>query len=147
MEIRKELENLLHESMRNKDELTKNTVRMVLASVKMAEIDAKKPLDEQGIIAVLQKEVKIRKETMSELKDTGREDLIAKAEAELKILEKLLPAQMSDDEIRTLAQKAIIELSASAPGDMGKVMKILLPLVKGQAAPDRVSAIVRQLLS
>lgn len=147
MDIRNELEKLLHESMRNKDDMTKNTVRMVLASIKMAEIDGQKPLDEQGIVSVLQKEVKIRKETMSELKDTDRKDLVEKAEAELKILEKLLPTQMSDDDIKILAQKVIAEISASAPGDMGKVMKYLLPLVKGQAAPDRVSAIVRQLLS
>jgi len=147
MEIRDELENLLHESMRKKDDLTKNTVRMVLASIKMAEIDSQKTLDEPGIIAVLQKEVKIRKETISELKETDRKDLVEKAEAELKILEKILPAQMSDEDIKTLAQKVIAEISASAPGDMGKVMKNLLPLVKGQAAPDRVSAIVRQLLS
>lgn len=147
MDIRNELENILHESMRNKDDMTKNTIRMVLASIKMAEIDGQKPLDEQGIVAVLQKEVKIRKETISELRDTDRKDLIEKAEAELLILERLLPAQMSDDDIKILAKKVIAEISASAPGDMGKVMKNLLPLVKGQAAPDRVSAIVRQLLS
>ncbi len=147
MAIREELEKMLYESMRNKDEITKNTVRMVLASIKMAEIDAQKTLDEQGIVSVLQKEVKIRKETISELKDTDRQDLVKKAEDELFILEKLLPAQMSDDDIRTLAKKVIAEISASSPGDMGKVMKNLLPLVKGQAAPDRVSSIVRQLLS
>lgn len=147
MAIREELEKMLYESMRNKDEITKNTVRMVLASIKMAEIDAQKTLDEQGIVSVLQKEVKIRKETISELKDTDRQDLVKKAEDELFILEKLLPAQLSDDDIRNLAKKVIAEISASSPGDMGKVMKNLLPLVKGQAAPDRVSSIVRQLLS
>ncbi len=147
MTIREELEKMLYESMRNKDEITKNTVRMVLASIKMAEIDAQKTLDEQGIVSVLQKEVKIRKETIAELKDSDRRDLIKKAEDELIILEKLLPAQMSDDEIRNLAKKVIAEISASSPGDMGKVMKHLLPLIKGQAAPDRVSSIVRQLLS
>lgn len=147
MAIREELEKMLYESMRNKDEITKNTVRMVLASIKMAEIDAQKTLDEQGVVSVLQKEVKIRKETISELKDTDRQDLVKKAEDELFILEKLLPAQLSDDDIRNLAKKIIAEISASSPGDMGKVMKNLLPLVKGQAAPDRVSSIVRQLLS
>ncbi len=147
MAIREELEKMLYESMRTKDEITKNTVRMVLASIKMAEIDAQKTLDDQGIVSVLQKEVKIRKETISELKDTDRQDLVKKAEDELFILEKLLPAQLSDDDIRNLAKKVIAEISASSPGDMGKVMKNLLPLVKGQAAPDRVSSIVRQLLS
>lgn len=147
MEIRKVLEEQLHDAMRSKDDLTKNTVRMVLSSIKLAEIDAQKPLDESGIISVLQKEVKIRKETISELKETDRNDLVEKAEAELKILEKYLPAQLSDDDIKILAQKVIAETSAVTANDMGKVMKNLLPLIKGQAAPDRVSKIVRQLLS
>lgn len=147
MEIRKELENLLHEAMRNKDELTKNTVRMVLSSIKLAEIETQKPLDDQAIISVLQKEVKMRKETINELKDADRNDLIEKAEAETKILEKFLPAQLSDEDIKAMAQKVIAEVTATTPADMGKVMKSLLPLVKGQAAPDRVSSIVRQLLS
>ncbi len=147
MDVRKELENLLHESMRNKDELTRNTVRMVLASIKQVEIDSRKPLDDQGILSVLQKEVKIRKETITELKDTDRKDLIDKAEAEIKVLEKFLPAQLSDEDIKKMAQKVIAEVAASTPADMGKVMKNLLPLIKGQAAPDRVSSIIRQLLS
>lgn len=147
MDIRKELENMLYEAMRNKDELTKNTIRMVLSSIKLSEVETQKPLDEQAIQAVLQKEVKIRKETITELKGADRKELIEKAEAELKILEKLLPSQLTDEEIKAMAQKVIHEVSASAPSDMGKVMKNLLPLLKGQAAPDRVSAIVRLLLS
>jgi uncharacterized protein YqeY len=147
MEIRKELENLLHEAMRNKDELTKNTVRMVLSSIKFAEIETRKPLDDQGIISVLQKEVKMRKETINELEDADRSDLIEKAEAEMKILEKFLPAQLSDEDIKAMAQKVMADVAATTPADMGKVMKNLLPLIKGQAAPDRVSSIVRQLLS
>lgn len=147
MEIRKELENLLHEAMRNKDELTKNTVRMVLSSIKLAEIETRKPLDDQGIISVLQKEVKMRKETINELEDADRGDLVEKAEAEMKILEKFLPAQLSDEDIKVMAQKVMAEVAATTPADMGKVMKNLLPLIKGQAAPDRVSSIVKQLLS
>lgn len=147
MEIRKELENLLHEAMRYKDELTKNTVRMVLSSIKLAEIETRKPLDDQGIISVLQKEVKMRKETINELEDADRGDLVEKAEAEMKILEKFLPAQLSDEDIKVMAQKVMAEVAAASPADMGKVMKNLLPLIKGQAAPDRVSSIVKQLLS
>ncbi len=147
MEIRKELENLLYEAMRNKDELTKNTVRMVLSSIKLAEIETQKPLDDQGIVSVLQKEVKMRKETINELKESDRKDLVEKAEMEIKILEKFLPAQLSEEEIAILAQKVIAEVSATTPSDMGKVMKNLLPLIKGQAAPDRVSTVVKQLLS
>lgn len=147
MEIRKELENLLHEAMRNKDELTKNTVRMVLSSIKLAEIETRKPLDDQGIISVLQKEVKMRKETINELEDADRGDLVEKAEAEMKILEKFLPAQLSDEDIKVMAQKVMAEVAATSPADMGKVMKNLLPLIKGQATPDRVSSIVKQLLS
>jgi hypothetical protein len=147
MSVREKLEETMHEAMRNRDELTRNTIRLVLAAIKQVEIDSRIKLDDAGMLAVLQKEVKIRNETISELSGANRDDLVAKANAELEILSKFLPAQLSDEDLIAIARKKISEISASTPADMGKVMKELLPLVKGQAQPDRVSRVVKDLLN
>jgi len=147
MSLHKKLEDDLHEAMRSKDELRKDTIRMILSSIKLAEIETQKPLDEQGILNTIQKEMKIRKETIKELETANRKDLIDKALAEIEILDKYLPAQMTDDEIIVLVRGAIAETGATKLAEMGKVMKILLPKVSGAATPDRVSAIVKRLLS
>jgi len=147
MDLRTQLENMLHEAMRSKDEIRKNTVRMVLSSIKLSEIETGKPLDDAGILTVLNKEVKIRKETISELSETDRSDLVAKAQEEMKILESFLPAQASDEEVTSLAAQVIHDLSATNTSEMGKVMKQLIPLLAGKATPDRVSAIVKRLLN
>ncbi len=147
MSLRLDLEQTMHEAMRKKDDLTRDTLRMVFSSIKQVEVETRKSLEDQDILSILQKEVKIRKETISELSATERIDLLNKAESEIAILEKFLPAQLSDEEITNLAKQVIKEVSASSPADMGKVMKILLPLVKGRALPDRISRIVKQILT
>ena len=147
MGLKQTFEEAMFDSMRKKDALTRDTLRLVLTAIKQAEVDARKPLDDAGILSIIQKEVKIRKETLSELEGSGRTDLIEKAQSEVKVLEHFLPAQLSDEELSSLALKVIQEVSANAPSDMGKVMKSLLPLVQGKASPDRVSQIVRKLLS
>lgn len=146
MSLRLELEQTMHEAMRKRDDLTRDTLRMVFSSIKQVEVETRKSLEDQDILSILQKEVKIRKETISELSGTDRTDLVQKAESEIAILEKYLPAQLSDEDITSLANRVIKEVSASSPADMGKVMKSLLPLIKGQALPDRISRIVKQLL-
>jgi uncharacterized protein YqeY len=147
MSLRQTFEEAMFESMRKRDDLTRDTLRMVLTAIKQAEVDARKPLDDAGILSIIQREIKIRKETLSELEGSGRTDLIEKALSEINVLERYLPAQLSDEEISALALRVIQENSANAPSDMGKVMKNLLPLVQGKASPDRVSQIVRKLLS
>lgn len=147
MNLRQSLENSLHDAMRNRDDIARDTIRMVFASIKLAEVESRNTLDDTAIITILQKEVKVRKETISDLKGTDRHDLMDKALTEIKILENFLPGQLSDEEILVLARKVVNEISATGPSDMGKVMKTLLPLMQGQAAPDRVSQIVKQILS
>ncbi|MEN6529838.1 MAG: GatB/YqeY domain-containing protein [Anaerolineaceae bacterium] len=147
MGLKQTFEEAMFDSMRKKDDLTRDTLRLVLTAIKQAEVDARKPLDDAGILSIIQKEVKIRKETLSELEGSGRTDLIEKAQSEIKVLERFLPAQLSDEELSSLALKVIQEVSANAPSDMGKVMKSLLSLVQGKASPDRISQIVRKLLS
>ena len=99
------------------------------------------------MIALLQKEIKNRREAMEEARKANRSDLMAENEAEIKVLEAFLPKAMSTDELRTLAQAAVAETGASTQTDMGKVMKALMPKVAGRAAGDQVSAVVKELLT
>jgi hypothetical protein len=147
MGLKEKLEHTMHEAMRNRDELTRNTMRLVLAAIKQAEVESRASLDDQGILAILQKEVKIRTETIKELANANRADLVDQAAKETEILNGFLPRQLSNEELSTLAIKAIAEVGASNPADMGKVMKVLLPSVKGLAQPERVSRIVKELLN
>jgi uncharacterized protein len=141
------IEEALHESMRQKDEIGKNTYRILLSSLKMVEIEKGAFPDEAAILAIIQKEIKIRKESIIEFSKGARQDLIDLAEKEIKILQKFLPAQMSDEEIKIAAVEAIKEINAASPSDMGKVMKILVPKLAGKAPSDQISSIVRSLLS
>ena len=132
--------------MRSGDAVAKRTLRMVRAAIQQAEVDRRESLDEMAVLAILQKEVKSRRETIAEAKSAGREDMVADAEAEIAVLEAFLPEAMSADELRALAETVIAELGASSPADMGKVMKALLPRVQGRAPGGEVSKVVRELL-
>lgn len=147
MTLREELETTMHEAMRAKDETTRDTIRMVFSAIKQVEVETRQVVDDAAILSILQKEVKIRTETISELSSSDRTDLIDKAKKEISILEKFLPTQLTDEDLASIIRKAMTDLSASNPSDMGKVMKEVLPMVKGKAQPDRVSRIVRELLN
>lgn len=140
-------EDALHDAMRQKDETAKNTYKILLSSIKMVEIEKGITADDALIQSILQKEIKMRRESINEFQKGDRPDLIKLAETEISLLEKFLPTQMSDDEIKKLAAEAIKEVGASLPSDMGKVMKVLIPKLAGKASADRVSAAVRSLLS
>jgi uncharacterized protein YqeY len=146
METKTKLENDLKDAMRAGDDVRKRTIRMVLAAIKQTEIDKQIVLDETGVIGILQKETKTRRESIEEAKKASRPDLIADLEAEIKVLAGYLPQAMNPAELTTLAQAVITEVGAASPADMGKVMKVLLPRVAGRASNDQVSQAVRQLL-
>ncbi|NLG71525.1 MAG: GatB/YqeY domain-containing protein [Chloroflexi bacterium] len=146
MDIKAQLENALKDAMRSKDELRKSTIRMVLASIKMAEVEKGEPLDEQRLLSLIQKEVKSRQETLSEAQQAGREDLAARAQAELDILQDYLPRPFSDEELDALARQAVAEAGASSVREMGQVMKILMPRLQGRATGEQASQAVRKLL-
>ena len=136
----------MKDAMKSGDEVRKRTVRMVLAAVKQAEVDKRAELDDMAVIALLQKEVKNRREAIEEAKKAERNDLIEANEVEIKVLEVFLPKAMPDEELRVIVQAAIAETGASAPSDMGKVMKIVMGKVAGKAPNDKISATVRELL-
>ena len=133
--------------MRSGDAVRKTTVRMALAAIKQAEVDKQTTLDDMAIIALLQKEIKNRKEAIEEAKTAGRDDLISDNEAEIAVLKKFLPEAMSADELREIVATAIAETGAASMADMGKVMKVALEKVAGRAPGGEVSAMVKGQLS
>ncbi len=146
MTIKTQLNDSMKDAMKTGDEVRKRTVRMVLAAVKQVEVDKRIELDDMAIMALLQKEIKNRRESLEEAKKANRPDLIEANEAEIKVLEVFLPKAMPAEELRALVQAAITETGAAGPADMGKVMKIVMAKVAGRAPNDAVSAAVRELL-
>ena len=147
MDIKSQLNEAMKQAMKSGDEVRKRTTRMALANIKQAEVDKRVPMDDAGVMALLQKEIKNRREALEEAKKANRADLVADNEAEIKVLEVFLPKAMPADELRSLAQAAIAETGAAGPADMGKVMKILMPKVAGRAANDQISSMVKELLA
>jgi len=147
MALKQQIEQDLLDCMRSKDEIGRNTLRMVIAGIKMFEIEKKTTIDDQSLSNIIQKEIKIRRDSIVEFEKGKRNDLIDSTNREISFLEKYLPKQLSDSEIEEILKKAISELGASTAADMGKVMKVVLPKVAGKASSDRVSRIVRILLS
>ena len=146
MTIKTQLNDSMKDAMKSGDEIRKRTVRMVLAAVKQVEVDKRIELDDMAIMALLQKEIKNRRESLEEAKKANRADLIEANEAEIKVLEVFLPKAMPAEELQALVQAAITETGAAAPADMGKVMKIVMAKVAGRAPNDAVSAAVKELL-
>ena len=147
MALKQDLENALHDAMRSKNETALKTIRLVMSTAKLTEIEKGQPLDDNGLVSILQKEIKSRKESISDAEKANRPDLIAAAAAEVQILEAYLPKQMTESELVELAKTAIAEVQAVSPNDTGKVMKILIPKVQGRAAGDVISQTVRKLLA
>jgi len=137
----------MKDAMKSGDKVRKLTVSMVLAAIKQVEVDKRTALDDLAVTALIQKEIKNRREAIEEAKKANRPDLIADNEAEIKVLEVFLPKAMPAEELRALVQAAIAEVGASAPGDMGKVMKVVMPKVAGRAPNDMISSTVRELLT
>jgi uncharacterized protein YqeY len=147
MDIKSQLNDSMKDAMRSGEVLRKNTIRMALAAIKQTEVDKQTTLDELAVIALLQKEIKNRREAIEEAKKANRADLISDNEAEIAVLEAFLPEAMSTEALRELVKAAIAETGASSPADMGSVMKVAMAKVAGRAAGGDVSAMVRELLA
>jgi hypothetical protein len=146
MDIKTQLNESVKDAMKKGDEVRKRTVRMALAAIKQAEVDKRITLDDMAVIAIIQKEIKNRREALEEARKANRADLVEANEAEIKVLEAFLPKAMPAEELRALVQSAITETGASSPADMGKVMKNVMGKVAGRAPGDIVSATVKEML-
>jgi hypothetical protein len=132
--------------MRKGDTLRKRTLRLALSAINQSEIDQRRTLPDPEVFAILQKEIKARREALEDAKRASRQDLIDQALSEIEVLEEYLPPPLSQEEIEALVRSAIAEVGAGSAKDMGQVMKVLLPRVQGRAENAQVSQIVRQML-
>lgn len=146
MATKQQLENALKEAMRAGDDLKKRTLRMALSSIRLVEIDKRAPLDEAGVMAILQKEVKSRQESIADAERASRPDLAAEAQAEIAVLEGFLPQPLRQEDLEAMARQAIAEVGATSPREMGQVMKVLMPRLQGRATGEQASQVVRSLL-
>jgi uncharacterized protein YqeY len=146
MDTKTQLDNALKDAMRAGDDVRRRTIRMVMAAIKQAEVDRQTKLDEMAVIAILQKEIKSRRESLEEAQKANRTDVAEAAQAEITVLDAFLPEAMDADELRVLAAAAIAETDATSLADMGKVMKALIPRVAGRAPGDQISQVVRDML-
>jgi len=145
--LRARLEADVKQAMRDKDPETRDALRYVLAMVKNAEIDKRSALTEAEEIALLRTQVKQRQDSIAQFRTGGRDDLAAREEAQVAIIERYLPQQMSDDELAAFVRLGIAETEAAGPKDMGKVMGLLNPRAAGRVDGRRLSAAVKDALA
>ncbi|SFM64954.1 GatB/YqeY domain-containing protein [Thermodesulforhabdus norvegica] len=146
-EIRSKIEEALKEAIRNRDETAKNALRGLLTAMKNREKELMKELDDQEVVKIVSSQVKMRRESVEQYKQGGRDDLVEKEEAEIRVLEQFLPRPLTDEELERLVEECIEEVKAKTPRDLGKVMKIIMPRVAGRADGKIVNEMVRKKLS
>jgi len=147
MTLKETLQSNLKDAMRAGDDLRKSTLRMAISAIKLAEIEKNGPLDESASLAIMQKEVKSRRESIADAQRANRPDLVQTAEQEIKLLEQYLPKALDPAELETMARVAIQEVGASSLKEMGQVMKVLMPRLQGRVTGDQASQVVRKLLA
>jgi uncharacterized protein len=147
MSLDQKIRTDLEQSLRKSDKLRCSVLRLALSSIRNAEIAQQKTLDDDGILIVIDKEAKMRRESIEAFEKGNRPDLVAKETAELAILLEYLPRQLTREEIVAAARKVISELGAASPKDKGKVMSQLMPQLRGKAQGQEVSEVVTELLS
>ena len=134
-------------AMRAKDSARLGTIRLLQAALKQKEVDERIALDDVAVVAIVDKLIKQRKDSIAAFTQAGRQDLADKESAEITVLQAYLPARLSADEIAAEVQAIVAELGASGPGDMGKVMGIVKTRLAGKADMGAVSAAVKAALA
>lgn len=146
MDLKTTLQSDLKDAMRHGEETRKSTLRMALSAIKLAEVEKGAHMDEAAYLAIIQKEIKSRRESIVDAERANRPEMITQAEQEITILQGYLPAAFSEEELESIAKAAISEAGATSIREMGQVMKILIPRLQGRATGDQASQVVRKLL-
>lgn len=146
MSLKTQLTDDVKTAMRDGDTEKRNTLRMILAAIKQVEVDGRITLDDAGVLDVLNKQAKQRRESIADYEKAGRTEMVAGEQAELAIIESYLPQLMSREEIHALAVSIIAELGVTDAKGTGQVMGRLMPQVKGKADGRLVNEVVRNLL-
>lgn len=148
MSLKEQLMSDFKDAMKAKDEVRKNTISFARAAVKQYEIDNRKELDDEGIVAILAKQVKMRKDALSDFEKAGRMDLADAYKQEIEVLQKYLPAQLSAGEIRDIVKATAAELGIEGgKQNMGKLMGAVMGKVKGVADGNDVRKVIEEFLA
>lgn len=146
MSLKERLLEDMKNAMKQKDTVSKNAIQMARAAILQVEKDNQITLDDDGIIEVIAKEVKKRRDVLPDYERSGRQDLVDELKTEIAVLMKYLPQQLSEEELEAIARQVVEETGASSPKDMGRVMQAVMPKVKGRADGKIVNAIVKKIL-
>lgn len=146
MSVLAQLTEDMKTAMKAKDKETLSTVRMLKSAIQNEQINAGHDLDDEEELTIIAREMKQRRDSMAEFKAAGREDLVAQLEAEIAVVAKYMPEQMSEAEIKQVVADTIAEVGATSKADFGKVMGALMPKVKGKADGKIVNETVKALL-
>ena len=147
MSLKEQITEDMKNAMRAKDTGRLGTIRLLLAAMKQKEVDERIELDDAAVIAIVEKLIKQRKDSISQFQAANREDLVAIENAELVVLQAYMPAQMSEAEVAAVVAKVVAEVRATGPQDMGKVMGVVKPQLAGKADMGVVSAQVKAALT
>lgn len=147
MSLKQRLTDDMKTAMKSGDKDTLGVIRLVNAAIKQKEVDERITLDDAQVIAVLDKMVKQRKDSVEQYTKAGREDLASVERAEIAVIERYLPAKLGEAEILAAIDAAIAETGATGAADLGKLMGVLKPKLAGQADMGQVSALLKRRLS
>ena len=147
MTLKEQLKSDLKDAMRAKDIVKRDSIRSINTMIKQIEVDERKDMSDEEVIALIQKGVKTRTESISQYKSAGRDDLVEKEQAEIDIFSDYLPKQLTDDELQSIIQAIIKETNASSMKDMGKIMNPAKSKIGGGADGKRINEMVKKLLS
>lgn len=146
MSLKEQLFADLKTAMKEKDTLRKDTVQLIRSGILQIEKDNKVELDDEGVLDVISKQLKSRRDSLPDFLKSGRTDLIEKLNQEIEILLSYLPEQLNEDEIKKIVEEAVAEVGAASIKDMGKVMAVITPKVKGRADMKLVGGFVKKML-
>ncbi len=147
MSLKNQITDDMKTAMRARETERLGTIRLLLAAIKQREVDERVTLDDAAITAVIDKMIKQRKDSISQFQAAGRDDLVAKEQAELGVLTAYMPEQLSDEAINAEIHAAVTATGAAGPQDMGKVMGVLKPKLAGRADMTAVSGLVKAALA
>ena len=145
--LKDQITDVLKTSMRAKDMATVTVIRGLQAAIKQIEVDERVELDDSRVLAVIEKQIKQRKESIKAFEGANRQDLASKEQAEVEILSQFLPAAMTEEELDSVIEQTILAQQATSIKDMGKVMNSLRPIIAGRADPAQVSAKIKAKLA
>ncbi len=147
MSLKARISDDMKAAMRARETERLGTIRLLLAAIKQREVDERVELDDTAVLAVVDKMLKQRKDSITQFQQAGRDDLVQKEQAEVEVLKVYMPAALSDAEVAAEVQQAVADAGAAGPQDMGKVMGVLKAKLAGRADMTAVSALVKAALT